>query len=96
MVRQTRAGAVLSHPSHHTWRRPGRGGRGPRIDASVAVSFLLVRVDTDPLPLPSVDVPLTGRQDLLPRVGDEHFQKRLIHAVTASTCGPQKLCASGM
>jgi hypothetical protein len=28
-------------------------------------------------------VPLTGRQDLLPRVGDEHLQERPIHAVTA-------------
>src|SRR5262245_58885908 len=40
---------------------------------------------TDLLPLPSVDVPLTGRQGLLPRIGDEHFQDRPIHAVTAPT-----------
>jgi hypothetical protein len=34
---------------------------------------------------PSVDVLLVGRQDLLPRVSDEHLQERPIHAVTTST-----------
>jgi hypothetical protein len=32
-----------------------------------------------------VDVPLTGPQGLLPRVGDEHLQDCLIHTVTAPT-----------
>ena len=31
----------------------------------------------------SAGVPLAGRQDLLPRVGDEHLQEGPVHAVTA-------------
>ena len=34
------------------------------------------------LPLP-LDVPFAGRQGLLSRVGDEHLQDCLMHAVTA-------------
>ena len=69
-------------------RRLGGGQRSPgssRHEIRGRSRLLTGCSSLDPLALPSVDVPLTGRQGLLPRVGDEHLQDRPMHAVTAPT-----------